>query len=399
MNILEIISDISSLESRGIHFFRDLSILMCNRLPIDYVLIGVLNADRRSVNSLSFFRNGEDVGSFNYELNSTPCDIALTKERKIKCYRSDLKKAFPSDEYIDQFSLKSYYGSPLLNNEGDLIGIMAIFNTDENSAEEEDCFRTVLRLVSRLAGLELMHLELANKLNHKDRLITLGMKVSTIAHELNNPLTILTLGLERLKDVSNKNKLSDDITRVIDINIKAVENIDKMIKDVLSFSQKVEHLDFTEIDVHETLETVMNLTREIHGVRQNIFLCSLKASNSKVLASEGKIDQVLINLMANSIHAMKGTGKESRISINTFNDSENIYIEVEDNGPGINPEIVNNIFDTYFTTKSRDEGTGLGLSICRSLVLEMKGKISVISSVGEGSKFTILLPCIALELN
>ena len=105
-----------------------------------------------------------------------------------------------------------------------------------------------------------------------------------------------------------------------------------------------------------------------------------------------ELQQVLVNLFVNAIHAMPGGG---RLNLRTFDGDEDlrpgIVIEVADTGPGMTPEVMQKVFDPFFTTKKR-EGTGLGLSISQMLVTRQGGKIAVRSEAGKGTTFAVWLP-------
>jgi len=391
MSLLTVIQTISSLDERGIFYLKEVSKILCTELPINYILIGSLNIDKQSVNSLAFFKDGKDEGEFNYDLEHTPCDIVLSKDKELKCYPRNLETIFPKDDYIPQLCLNAYYGCPLYDNVGNLIGIIAIFNENESSPEEEKNIRETLLLIERLIGLELMQLKLINQLSHKERLTILGQKLSTISHEVANPLTVLLGGLGLINSIIEKEKLDFNLQKIMTNNLKAVDKIKSLMKEVLSFSKNIEQFDLVEIDVHRALESSIEFERDFSINSRVKIKQSLKAVNHSVLSSKGKIEQIVINLIINSIHSMKENEKKE-ISIETYNSDDDLVLLIKDNGYGVNPDIIDHIFDNYFTTKTENEGTGMGLSICKSLVVEMNGKISVKSKVGEGSEFKIELP-------
>jgi len=391
MNLLTVIQKISNLDDRGIFYLKEVSKILCTELPINYILIGSLNNDKKSVNSLAFFKDGKDEGEFNYDLEHTPCDIVLSKDKELKCYPRNLETVFPKDDYIPQLCLNAYYGCPLYDNVGNLIGIIAIFNENESSHEEETNIRETLLLIERVIGLELMQLKLINQLSHKERLTILGTKLSTISHEVANPLTVLFGGLGLINIIIEKEKLDFNLQKIMIKNLKSVDKIKSLMKEVLSFSKNIEQTDLVEIDVHRAIESSIEFEKDFSINSRVKIEQTLKAIKHSVLSSKGKIEQIVINLILNSIHSMK-ENESKEISIETYNSDDGLVILIKDNGYGINPEIVDHIFDNYFTTKTENEGTGLGLSVCKSLVVEMNGKISVKSKVGEGSEFKIELP-------
>lgn len=113
-------------------------------------------------------------------------------------------------------------------------------------------------------------------------------------------------------------------------------------------------------------------------------------------AVSGEINQVLLNLVVNAVHAIKSKGIKGLITICTYADSENVYCEISDDGEGIPEEYIGKIFEPFFTTKPVGTGTGLGLSIVHDIIVNKhKGKIDVESIRGQGTTFRFALPIAA----
>jgi signal transduction histidine kinase len=110
-----------------------------------------------------------------------------------------------------------------------------------------------------------------------------------------------------------------------------------------------------------------------------------------VECSPSQIDQVFLNLIVHAAQAMP-EGKLGHIQIRSDCDEEKVWIEIEDNGQGMPPAVLEKIFDPFFTTKGPGKGTGLGLSVSRSIIQQHGGKLEVHSTVGVGTTFTITLP-------
>jgi two-component system NtrC family sensor kinase len=121
----------------------------------------------------------------------------------------------------------------------------------------------------------------------------------------------------------------------------------------------------------------------------------LDSSLPPILCYAGKLNQVLMNLISNAIHATRRDGrlaKDRIIDIYTLQTPDSIVVKVKDNGTGMKDEVRKKIFDPFFTTKQVGEGTGLGLSIVMGIVQEHGGKIDIQSEWGEGTTFEISLP-------
>ncbi|MDO8644192.1 MAG: ATP-binding protein, partial [bacterium] len=143
-------------------------------------------------------------------------------------------------------------------------------------------------------------------------------------------------------------------------------------------------------DLNEAIETILPLLRlkfQSSGVNVKT---SYAPSLPLLFGNKNRIQQVVMNLLTNAIHAMPQGGTISLVTEPVG--SQGVGLKVQDSGVGISPENLPRIFDPYFTTKAVDEGTGLGLSICYSIIEEHAGKIEVTSTVGKGSCFSIRLP-------
>jgi len=142
---------------------------------------------------------------------------------------------------------------------------------------------------------------------------------------------------------------------------------------------------------HEQIDNCLDFLGSIYEKENLKFIKTLKASNSVVLGNAGRFQQVLTNFLSN---AKAATDKKSdpTISFETENVGENFILKISDNGHGIEKENMKKLFESFFTTKPVGEGTGIGLSITSSIVTEMKGKIEVESTLGEGTTFIMSFP-------
>jgi two-component system NtrC family sensor kinase len=250
--------------------------------------------------------------------------------------------------------------SPLKDAEGRTIGVSRICKDITNLKKAEE------RLISA------------------ERLSSLGELTAGVAHELRNPLAgikINTQILARKKDLPEMEK------RLLNSTGEGIEKIQKIVDDMLHFAKpKASH--FKEEQVNEVVEESLA-----------IFQTKLKKGNISFVFERGEnlpgiridahqIQQVLINLMLNALHAME---KGGTLTIRTFlEDGGGVGVEVKDTGVGIPKSNLKKIFDPFFTTKS--EGTGLGLSISAKILENHRASIDVISEEGKGSSFTIFFP-------
>jgi two-component system cell cycle sensor histidine kinase/response regulator CckA len=240
---------------------------------------------------------------------------------------------------------------------------------------------------------------LENQVNQQQKMETISRLASAIAHDFNNLLGVMTMATELLVNAHRPTDPSFENIMLIKQNINRAASL---VKQLVAFSRK-QTLRLEVIDLGEALSELTNLLRRIIG--ENVELDVPQARGLwPVKADPLQFDQVVINLAVNARDAMPHGG---RLTLRTSNvgaeDSvrlqgrgmplgEYVLVEVEDTGSGIAPEIIDKIFDPFYTTKEVGKGTGLGLSTVYGIIKQTGGFIYVHSEAGRGTTFRIFLP-------
>lgn len=223
-----------------------------------------------------------------------------------------------------------------------------------------------------------------------EKLAAIGEITAGIAHEINNPIAVMQGNLEVIRDLMGKNaEKAGTEFRLID---EQMHRITEIVTKLLQFAKPQEYAGYSEHYavagiISDTLPLVQHLLRKtaISVEREDRAL-------RPIMMNRTELQQVLVNLIVNAIHAMSQGG---RLALRTFDSDMDgrpgVAIAVADTGTGMTPDVIGKIFDPFFTTKTR-EGTGLGLSISQMLVTRQGGKISVRSEPGRGTTFTIWMP-------
>lgn len=223
-----------------------------------------------------------------------------------------------------------------------------------------------------------------------EKLAAIGEITAGVAHEINNPVAVLQGNLDVLRDLLGEHaKLGDTEFRLID---EQVNRINLIVTKLLQFAKPEEYAGYVERhSVAEVIDDCMPLVAHLLS-RADINVVREHHSTRLVLMNRTELQQVLVNLMVNALHAMSERGTLTLTDIDQDRDGlPGILITVRDTGSGMDADVLNRIFDPFYTTKRR-EGTGLGLSITKTLIDRQGGSLEVESEPSKGTIFTIWLP-------
>lgn len=227
----------------------------------------------------------------------------------------------------------------------------------------------------------------------QDRLASLGLLASSLAHEIGTPMGIIR---SRAEMASTKAGTNEILKRDMDIIISQIDRITKLVNSLLHLAREKKSDLGSAVDLTAVVKDVMNLL-EHEFERKNITLKKNIPESIQVKAEAGPLGQVLLNLLINSIHAIeevnpKDTSIKHEVILTAFEDKQDIKISIQDSGIGISEENQRHLFKPFFTTKEIGRGTGLGLATSYQIVASWGGLISITSKFGNGSTFTIELP-------
>ena len=228
---------------------------------------------------------------------------------------------------------------------------------------------------------------LKEQLIHTDKLSSLGTMVSGVAHELNNPLSVIMSYSELLMSYEGiPKKATDRLCRIMEASQRCARIVDNLIK-FATKRKSVRNMQY--LSVNDVLREALELKANNLRVDNIEVALELSPTLPNTTVDRVSLMQVFINIINNAHDAMKATRGKGVLSIRTFQRGEHIYIEIEDNGPGIaEPE---KLFTPFYTTKEVGKGTGLGLAVSHGIVKEHGGMI-VGSTSNKGALFTITLP-------
>jgi hypothetical protein len=221
-----------------------------------------------------------------------------------------------------------------------------------------------------------------------DKLAALGTLSAGIAHEINNPIGIITSRVEVMMLEAEEDALPAEVRKDLEVILRHARRVATITQGLLSFARQSSGT-HEPVNLNQVAEEIVQLARKDMGRARVEVTLKLAATMPAFVADANAIGQVLLNLLTNARSAMP-EGGEITIETSHLAAARSVRLAVRDTGSGIPPEILPKIFDPFFTTKL--DGTGLGLSISHGIVHDHHGTLDVRSEVGKGSTFTLTFP-------
>jgi signal transduction histidine kinase len=235
-----------------------------------------------------------------------------------------------------------------------------------------------------------------------EKLASIGMLAAGVAHEINNPASFVLANIETLAgtlrslDAQARERPLHDLLgealTIVQESKEGMARIYRIVRDLQAFS-RVDDDAGSFTDVNAAVESALNMLRT--ELRHRTGVERALDATQTVRGSAGRLAQVFLNLIINAAQAFpEGALDRNRLRVSTFDDGPVVVVEVQDNGPGIDPEVMPRIFDSFFTTKPPGSGTGLGLPISREIVRALGGELSAESPPEGGALFRVRLPAL-----
>lgn len=231
------------------------------------------------------------------------------------------------------------------------------------------------------------------------KMATLGEMSSGVAHELNQPLTVIKTGSSfLLRKIKARQPIAEEVLKDLAEEMNAqVDRASGIINHLREFGRKAE-IHKTAVQINEAIQGMLTVMGKQLELRQIKVLSELDPTLPRILGDKNRLEQVFINLAMNARDALSDPAiREKFIRIHSFFENKRVRVDFSDNGGGIPKEIQEKIFEPFFSTKGVGQGTGLGLSISYGIVRDFQGQIKVSSQVGAGTSFTLLFPPIEEE--
>lgn len=225
-----------------------------------------------------------------------------------------------------------------------------------------------------------------------ERLASVGLLAAGVAHEVNNPLAYILNNIEiARRELQSLGPAADESRAALGVALEGVDRIRGTVRDLLMLARGDDGI-LHAVDVSAMAESTLALAA--HDIDRTAKLVVELQPGALAKASEGRLAQIMLNLVANALEAMRGRPREQnelKVTV-ALAPEERVLVEVSDTGCGIAPVHLPRLFEPFFTTKPAGEGTGLGLAIVQRLIVEMGGEVTATSVLGRGATFRVLLP-------
>ena len=368
--------------------FRDLY----DNAPVGYCLItaeGLIgDANRTLADTLGYTQTQLDGRKFTSLIDSDDQDVFYHLRRRIVASRSPqtcevrMRRSDASCTWIELS--------------------VTIASVDGDSA----CLRVALMNIDARVHAEAAKALLENQLRESQKMEAVGTLAGGVAHDFNNILTVILVNAEMTHRLTKG--ASPTVLPFVDEIQRAAGRARELVNQILAFCRR-EPTDRQVVSLAEVIEESVGMLRATMPARFQLHF-TFDASTPKVLANSTQIEQVVVNLATNALQAMDGKTGNLRIHLDTVElpaaTMEKLYFNSHlwatgeaavrlvftDDGPGMEPSVVERVFEPFFTTKPVNQGTGLGLSVVHGIVRAHDGQILVQSKPGQGTAFTIYLP-------
>ncbi|MFZ4858075.1 MAG: PAS domain-containing sensor histidine kinase [Desulfuromonadaceae bacterium] len=229
-----------------------------------------------------------------------------------------------------------------------------------------------------------------------EKMSSIGVLATGVAHEINNPLTSVAGYAEALlRRFRDEPSLADDsrlevFSKYLEVIVREAHHCKGIISGLLNFGRKSDGLNYA-VDINALLVEILELIKHQPNYEEMAIEVTLMEHIPAILGDPSALRQVFMNLLINACQAIKDGGSVD-ILTSCSGEEKAVFIKVRDSGCGIPPDVIDRIWDPFFTTKDVGKGIGLGLALSYNIVKRHGGEISVNSTVGGGSQFTVRLP-------
>lgn len=386
--------------SQGVDFFESLVTNISRVLNVDMVLVGSLHEEDMTVHTKAVYRFGQVAENFVYNLSGSPCEQVLSGG--ICVYPKDVKDLFLEDKGLMDMGIESYIGSPLLDESGKAIGLIAALNRTE--IKDLALAEKLLGVFGNQACAELIRENdqqekqaISQQLQRMQRIESIGLLAGGVAHDFNNLLMVISGYLEMLE---LRNGHDDDARSAYREMRSATDRATALTRQLLTFSRR-QVMEKKPVDLNEMVDSLSGLFERL--LTANIDYQFTPSEQSAIVNGDvSQLEQSVVNArdaMPEGGELLIEVGRaqidEEYVDAHPWAEvGEYVTVSVQDSGEGMTESVQERIFEPFFTTKAVDEGTGLGLSVYFGVVKQHSGFTQLYSEPGHGNRVMTFLPAV-----
>ena len=244
-----------------------------------------------------------------------------------------------------------------------------------------------LKLKEQYEELENSH----QRLLLSDKLASVGLLTAGIAHEINNPLFVITGYVDVIRQMADSGAVSaDELGEIVGKLETASQSIVKLVSGIKTYV-RIEDAAPAPIDLNSAIQESLDLVSFLYRQDHITLEIDFARGHPVILGNLGRLQQVLMNLLSNARDAME-TSEEKIITVRTREADRAVVLEISDTGCGIPPDRLERVFARGYTTKPVGKGSGMGLNLVRQMIRDMQGEIDVASGPGGGTTFRVTFP-------
>ncbi len=336
-------------------------------LDVPHVVIRHL--DNGQLKTLSRYSRGVTFHHGTAELDCGPCGRVFAQVETLQ-FTGDLPAQFPGAPCLQDGDQRSYLGAPLKGKHGQAIGVLCAFDARERVFTAEEVH--LLAVFARHVAQEIELGKMESDLRSAEQMKLLAQIAAGVAHEVRNPLNAITVTFEVLEDALRHGEPTAEYTARIR---RQIDRLAKLMNDLLQFRKPVESRNLQPVALRRLLGESLELwAQAAEGLRDRVEMeFSLLAETACVNADPERLNQVFTNLLDNALqHSPPGAPIRIQVGRDGY---ARVLIRIADQGPGIAPDRLDQIFDPFYTT--RRGGSGLGLSIVKHIIENHGGTIAV----------------------
>ncbi len=348
----------------------------------DECIVYIVNRDKYEISAK--YKTETEAKEFTFKINETLAGIAVENYQILNIKNVNEDKRYSAEkENFTELDVRSALYFPITSEDGKVVAVLQLLSTE--FSKFSDFEESILSIISIHAAQAIQNAMIIESALHEDRMATLSKVVSFLSNDIYQPIHNINEYIEKVDSNGQTNKLKP----LFDLIKEQASTINNFSEALIHYSSEKYHMKEFELQfsnvINKTLESISEYTES-----RNCKLYKKLNADAMVNINPNAFHQAIYQVVKNACDSMPEGGN---VYVAVDKEDEQIVIEIKDLGLGVPESIKQEIFDP-FMTQGKESGAGLGLAVTKKIIEDHKGKITVESDLGEGSRFKIFLPII-----